>query len=220
MRPIPAVAFMLCLGLGYSPCFAEAEPAVGLIHVATGELTLDGSALGNTAVGILTLDPNQKLRVVEGLLELELLPGAYLRASEGAEIQLLSKDPQRIQVEVLQGPAILAGSKKLLSNVALEHAGNSAEFSDTGYYRVDTPAGSEARLTVVKGKAVVETPTGSYKLKAKQSIALTRSGSVEKVQIDRDELMEWSRQRQDDYVLSRRRQKGFADLAIPGTIRQ
>jgi hypothetical protein len=203
------------------PCFADDEQPVGLIHVATGKLTLDGSPLGNEAIGFLTLDPNQKLRVVEGLLEVELLEGAYLRAAEGAEIRLLSKDPQQIRVEVLEGPAILAGSKKLLDSIVVEHAGNAVRFSDTGYYRLDVAAGTEARLTVVKGRALVETPAGSQQLKGKQSIALTGAATVEKVRkIDKDELMQWSRDRQDEYVLSRRRQKGFADLAIPGTIRQ
>ena len=221
MRPMLAAVLLLSLGLVSSPCHADDEAPVGLIHVATGRLTLDGLPVENGAIGFLTLDPNQKLRVVEGLLELELVDGAYLRAAEGAEVRLLTKDPENLRVEVLAGPAILAGSKKLLDSVILEHAGNQARFSDTGYYRLDSPTGSDARFTVIKGKAVVQTAAGSHELKGKQSIALAGSPAVEKVgKIDKDELMEWSRERQDDYVLSRRRQKGFADLAIPGTIRK
>ena len=220
MRPMLAAAFMFSLAAGY-PCLAETETAVGLIRVVTGKVSLDGLALGNEAVGILTLDPGQTLRVEQGLLELELLPGAYLRAAEDTEIRLLSKNPEQITVELLGGQAILTGSKKLLSNITVQYAGSSARFSQTGYYRWDAVAGPEARLTVVKGKALLETPSGGHQLKAKQAIALTSPAAVEKVrQINKDELMEWSRQRQDDYVLSRRRQKGFADLAIPGTIRQ
>jgi hypothetical protein len=154
----------------------------------------------------------------DGMVEMLLNPGAYLRVSENSEFQLTDNTLETLEIKLLRGTGIIeaTGSEntELSINITTPHA--KMQIVRRGLYRVNVVPGNTTELIVRKGRVVLADShtkiTGGNKVifnSSSFSVAKLRDADKKK-----DTLEGWSKDRasllaQANQRLSARDVNGF-----------
>jgi hypothetical protein len=112
MKLVTILLASAALGLaqtsGY-PTYKQAPAPVqpGALNYVEGDVSVDGQAISQQAVGSLTLRPGQDLKTGNGYAEVLLTPGAFLRVGNGTEIQMETAGLANTRVRFLSGDGLL-----------------------------------------------------------------------------------------------------------------
>lgn len=171
----------------------------GMVAKVQGTVFLDDKALEDSATHFPDVKEKQVVRTEDGLAEILLTPGVFLRLGEKSSIRMVSNRLIDTRVELLTGSAVVESDdvvKDTHVTIACQNA--SVTMPKAGIYRFNA---DPAQLKVYKGTAEVElagqhttAPTGKMVLLGGDSAALQHF-DVE----DTDFLDHWNQQR-SEYV--------------------
>lgn len=182
---------------------ASAQPVIsaksGMVAKIQGAVFLDNTALEDSATHFPDIKEKQIVRTEDGLAEILLTPGVFLRLGEKSSIRMISNRLVDTRVELLTGSAVVESDDVVKdTNVTIVCQKASVTMPKAGIYRFNT---SPAQLKVYKGTADVElgssqasVTTGKMLMLGGESAALQHF-NVE----DTDFLDHWNRQR-SEYV--------------------
>ncbi|HYH84076.1 MAG TPA: hypothetical protein VEX60_01250 [Pyrinomonadaceae bacterium] len=133
-----------------------------------------------------------------GRVELLLNPGSYLRAGDGAEIELTNASLDNLQIKLLRGGAIIeaTGYDGLDISIAVMTPQTRMRIVRSGLYRLNVLPSGVTEVAVQKGRAIIAGEPETLVKGGK--VARVGAGGVEIVKFDkknRDELDFWSRER-------------------------
>jgi hypothetical protein len=136
-----------------------------------------------------------------GRIELLLNPGSYLRAGDGAELELTSASLEDLQIKLLRGGAIIeaTGYDGLDLSIVVTTPQARVRIVRSGLYRVNVLPSGVTEVAVQKGRAFVISAQETLVKGGK--VARVGAGTVEIVKFEkknRDELDFWSRERGHD----------------------
>jgi hypothetical protein len=129
----------------------------GLVHYFEGAVYLNDHPLEARLGKFSSVPQGAELRTEQGLAEVLLTPGVFLRMGARSAIRMLANDLSDTQVELEKGSVILeAGEPNQDTAVTLVYRNWKVHFPQKGLYRIDS---NRASLSVLRGAAeVVTTP--------------------------------------------------------------
>jgi len=140
----------------------------GAIQSVEGTVYLDDKPVQPTAGELPAIKEGQVFRTEQGMGEVLMTPGVFLRLGENSSIKMVSSKLSDMRVEVLGG-SVLAECDNLekASAFMLVYRGNSVSLTKHGLYRVDADQGL---FKVYDGEAIVRAASGQLTLhKGKQT---------------------------------------------------
>ncbi len=169
----------------------------GMINYTEGEVTLDGSSLGNQSIGRAEVEPGQVLETRNGRAEMLLTPGVFLRLDNQTAVKMLNPSITDTQVELQQGTAMVEVDQIARENdLGILTNGVETKLQDKGLYEFHANPGSVA---VYDGKARVFEDDHSVEIKKGHELPLEAGlASAKPRKFDRDQtdqLYDWSKLR-------------------------
>ena len=133
-----------------------------------------------------------------GRVEVLLNPGSYLRAGDGAEVELTNASLDDLQLKVLRGGVIIeaTGYDGLDISIIVTTPQTRVRIVRSGLYRLNVLPSGVTEVAVQKGRAIVGSAPETLVKGGK--VARVGAGGIEIVKFDkknRDELDLWSRER-------------------------
>jgi hypothetical protein len=201
MKPFVVVLTALLLVLIAVP--ASAQPVIsaksGMVAKIQGDVFLDDKALEDSATHFPDVKEKQVVRTEDGMAEILLTPGVFLRMGDHGSIRMISNRLIDTRVELLTGSAVVESDDVVKdTNVTIVCQNGSVTMPKAGIYRFNT---NPAQLKVYKGTAEVDlagqhttVPAGKMLMLSGDS-AVLQHFNVE----DTDFLDHWNRQR-SEYV--------------------
>ena len=115
----------------------QVQPGPGTLNFVEGAVYLDGSPMGQQAVGNAQMAEGQVLETHEGKAEVLLNPGIFLRVGDHSAVRMLSPQLTPSRVEVLRGNASVEVDQLLKQNI-VQVVGNgvTTQLVKTGYYEI------------------------------------------------------------------------------------
>ena len=108
-----------------------------------------------------------------GRVEILLTPVAILRTSGTSDWEMVSSEAADVRMKLHRGSGIVEVRARVKgASISVEAGGISVRLENKGLCRFDSFPGSDAVLTVLKGKARVLDETESLVVKSKRSVAL------------------------------------------------
>ena len=192
----PALLALVAVPVSAQPVISAKS---GMIAKVQGNVFLDDKAVEDSATHFPDVKENQVVRTEDGLAEVLLTPGVFLRMGEHSTIKMISNRLIDTRVELLAGSAVVESDDVAKdTNVTIVCQKGAVTMPKAGLYRFNYDPG---QLKVYKGTAEVEmaaqhvtVTTGKMVMLAGDSAALQRF-DVE----DTDFLDHWNRQR-SEYV--------------------
>ncbi len=181
----------------------SAQPMIsaksGMIAKVQGSVFLDDKAVEDSATRFPDVKEKQVVRTEDGLAEILLTPGVFVRLGEHSSLRMISNRLIDTRVELLAGSAVVESDDVLKdTNVTIVCQKGTVTMPKAGIYRFNT---NPAQLKVYKGSADVElgdqhvtVSTGKMVMLSGES-AVLQHFDVE----DTDFLDHWNRQR-SEYV--------------------
>ena len=189
----------------------------GLISYAEGQVKLAGAG-PKPPYKDLHLGQGQHLLTAAGRVEILLTPVAILRAGGASDWEMVSADASDVRMKLHRGSGIVEVRARVKgARVSVEAGGASVRLENKGVYRFDLFPGSNAVLTVLKGKAQVSDGGGSLLVKSKRSVALG-AGPLEAGKIassTADALAAWHHERSALLAQSTRRARPRQVAGVP-----
>ncbi|HLK20910.1 MAG TPA: hypothetical protein VKT81_18285 [Bryobacteraceae bacterium] len=170
----------------------------GVVQYVEGTAYLNDNPVEPKIGNFPNMKDNEVFRTTEGMAEVLLTPGVFLRMSENSAIRMISNKLTDTRVEILSGSAMVESDEidKELSkeaSVTLLYKGSSMLLVKHGLYRVDAEQGL---FKVYDGEAIVKGDSGQLTLHKGKETVLT--GALMAVSFDTkadDELYRWSDRR-------------------------
>jgi hypothetical protein len=199
MKPLWVVLTALLLALVAIP--ASAQPVIsaksGIVAKVQGKVFLADQALEDSATHFPDVKEKQVVRTEDGLAEVLLTPGVFLRMGENSSIRMVSNRLIDTRVELLTGSAVVESDDVAKdTNVTIVCNNASVTIPKAGIYRFNS---NPAQLKVYKGSAEVElggqhttVTTGKMVMLGGDSALLQRFDTEET-----DFLDHWNRQRSE-----------------------
>jgi hypothetical protein len=133
---------------GAAPEFPN-DPAPGVLNSFTGDVWINGTHANASSAGRATLETGQEISTHEGMAELLLTPGSFLRLGSGSILRLESLSASDVRLRLKQGRAIV---EVLIPRPAIimEQSGVMAAFQKSGLYGFDKGRGE---IAVYSGEA-------------------------------------------------------------------
>ncbi|HWD00537.1 MAG TPA: hypothetical protein VG456_27460 [Candidatus Sulfopaludibacter sp.] len=201
MKPIWVVFTALLLVLVAIP--ASAQPVIsaksGMVAKVQGTVFLGDQALEDSATHFPDIKEKQIVRTEDGLAEILLTPGVFLRLGENSSIRMVSNRLIDTRVELLTGSAVVESDDVVKdTNVTIVCAGGSVTMPKAGIYRFNT---NPAQLKVYKGTADVELGGQRSSVGTGKMVMLTGdSAALQHFDTDETDFLDhWNRQR-SEYV--------------------
>lgn len=141
-----------------------------------------------------SIKENQVFRTTEGMAEVLLTPGVFLRLGENSSIRMVSTKLEDTRVEVLQGSAMVECEDLPKDNaIMLLYKGNEMLLVKHGLFRVDADQGL---FKVFEGEAIVKGESGQLTLHKGKETALNGVLMAENFDPKADDdLYRWSDRR-------------------------
>lgn len=198
----------LCLSIVDS---LVAQETVGLIHLSTGRVAVD--ELPFQGIGVLSLEPGEEMVCTQGMTEMLLLPGLYVRLSEGSAVKMHKAEPSDVVLELMKGNAIFEAVRNPDERATLQYGDIRIKPQKKGVLRLDAADPTSARAVVLKGAALAVVDGESIPIKSKQALSLSGDHAVAKAgKPPKDALAKWHKDRSNQTYNERMPEKGFADL--------
>jgi len=166
----------------------------GVIQYVEGSAYLNDNQVEPKTGQFPNIKDNEVFRTTEGMAEVLLTPGVFLRLGENSSIRMISGKLTDTQVEVLKGSAMVECDDLAKDNaVMLVYKGNSMLLVKHGLYRVDADQGL---FKVFDGEAIVKGDSGQLTLHKGKQTVLTGALMAESFDPKADdELYRWSDRR-------------------------
>jgi len=150
----------------------------------------------------------------DGLVEMLLNPGSFLRMAENSEFQLTNNSLEALEISVTRGTSIIeaTGSEdtELAINITTPHA--RMMIVRRGLYRVNVVPGDNTELIVRKGRVLLS--DSHTKIKSGNKVIFSSNtfsvAKLNKVDKQKDKLEVWSKQRAETVALANRRVSAVA----------
>lgn len=186
------------IGLALSAVAALAQQVIsahsGTIQYVSGDV-YDGDRLVESKFGNFPeIKENAVLRTGEGLAEVLLTPGVFLRVGENSSLRMITNRLVDTRLEFLSGRAVIEADDLLKDNsVTLVYRDYTIHLNKKGLYRLDSePAG----LRVFDGEATVALGGETIEVKEGKMLAFGSQLAVAKFDKEAtDSLDRWSRRR-------------------------
>lgn len=152
--PTMLVLFMLTVSASGQSVISTRS---GLVHYFEGAVYLNDHPLEARLGKFSSVPQGAELRTEQGLAEVLLTPGVFLRMGARSAIRMLANDLSDTQIDLEKGSAIVeAGQPNQNTAVTLIYRNWKVRFPQKGLYRIDA---NRASLSVLQGAAeVVTTP--------------------------------------------------------------
>ena len=166
----------------------------GVVQYVEGSAYLNDNQIEPRAGEFPSIKENQVFRTAEGMAEVLLTPGVFLRMGENSSIRMVSTKLDDTRVEVLKGSAMVEVDDLAKDNaVMLLYKGNEMLLVKHGLFRVDADQGL---LKVFDGEAIVKGESGQLTLHKGKETALNGVLMAENFDAKADdELYRWSDRR-------------------------
>ena len=132
----------------------------------------------------------------DGMAEILLNPGSYLRVGHNSSFEFGSTDLEDLKLNLRAGSAVLELYATDEFKVSVKLPQSEMNLTRSGVFRIDVMSDGSAKLSVVKGKAYVG-PAASTEVAAGRTATVTRAGvSVTKFDKSSMDLLDtWSKSR-------------------------
>jgi hypothetical protein len=166
----------------------------GVVQYVEGSAYLNDNQIEPRSGEFPSIKENQVFRTTEGMAEVLLTPGAFLRIGENSSIRMVSNKLDDTRVEVLKGSAMVEVDDMAKDNaVMLLYKGNEMQLVKHGLFRVDADQGL---LKVYDGEAIVKAESGQLTLHKGKETALNGVLMAENFDAKADDdLYRWSDRR-------------------------
>jgi hypothetical protein len=166
----------------------------GVVQYVEGSAYLNDNQIEPRAGEFPSIKENQVFRTTEGMAEVLLTPGVFLRMGENSSIRMVSTKLDDTRVEVLKGSAMVEVDDLAKDNaVMLLYKGNEMLLVKHGLFRVDAEQGL---LKVYDGEAIVKGESGQLTVHKGKDTALNGVLMAENFDAKADdELYRWSDRR-------------------------
>jgi hypothetical protein len=166
----------------------------GVIQYVEGTAYLNNNQVEPKTGEFPNIRESEIFRTTEGMAEVLLTPGVFLRLGENSSIRMVSNKLTDTQVEILSGAAMVECDDLAKDNaVTLLYKGNNMQLVKHGLYRVDAEQGL---FKVYDGEAIVKGESGQLTLHKGKETALTGVLMAENFDPKADdELYRWSDRR-------------------------
>jgi hypothetical protein len=201
MKALWVTSAGLLLALAAVP--VSAQPVIsaksGMIAKVQGNVFLDDQALEDSATHFPDVKEKQVVRTEDGLVEVLLTPGVFVRMGEHSVLRMISNRLIDTRIELLSGSAVVESDDVVKdTNVTIVCQKASVTMPKMGIYRFNT---SPAQLKVYKGTADVEL-SGQHNVVSTGKMVMLDGDSATLQHFDvedTDFLDHWNRQR-SEYV--------------------
>jgi hypothetical protein len=142
----------MLISLGTMPAgilATEVPPQLGTLNSFTGEVWINGAAAGPISAGRTTLEIGRSVKTGEGMAELLLTPGSFLRLGNHSELTLEAAGTPQVRVRLGTGEALIE-VLDLRGSIVLEQNGVTAVVRKPGLYDFDY---KRALMAVYAGEA-------------------------------------------------------------------
>jgi hypothetical protein len=166
----------------------------GVVQHVEGTAYLNDNQVEPRAGEFPNIKENQVFRTTEGMAEVLLTPGVFLRMGENSSIKMVSNKLTDTRVEVLSGSAMVECDDFPKDNaVTLLAKGNEVQLVKRGLYRLDADLGL---LKVYDGEAIAKNESGQVTLHKGKQTLLTGALMAENFDPKADDdLYRWSDRR-------------------------
>jgi len=166
----------------------------GVIQYVEGSAYLNDNQVEPKIGQFPNIKDNEVFRTTEGMAEVLLTPGVFLRLGENSSIRMLSNKLTDTRVEVLSGSALVECEDLAKDNaILLLYKGNELVLVKHGLYRVDADQGL---FKVYDGEAIVKGESGQLTLHKGKETLLTGALMAENFDPKADDdLYRWSDRR-------------------------
>jgi hypothetical protein len=166
----------------------------GVIQYVEGSAYLNDNPVEPKVGQFPNIKENEVFRTTEGMAEVLLTPGVFLRMTENSSIRMVSNKLTDTRVEVLAGSAMVECEDLAKDNaITLLYKGSSMLLVKHGLYRVDADQGL---FKVFDGEAIVKGDSGQLTLHKGKETALTGAFMAENFDTKADDdLYRWSDRR-------------------------
>jgi len=175
-------------------------PLPGTVNYVEGQVAIDGQNLSAASAASALLETNQALTTGQGMAELLLTPGVFLRTGGNSEVHMISPDLADTQVELVHGSALLEVTELFKeNNLSVLVGGAATRIDKMGLYEfnADQPA-----ISVLDGEATVSEGDMHVTLKKGHTVLLAtgqpfKAQSFNKDAVESDPLYRWSELRSE-----------------------
>jgi hypothetical protein len=165
----------------------------GVVQHVEGTAYLNDQQIEPRAGEFPNIKENQVFRTSEGMAEVLLTPGVFLRMGENSSIKMVSNKLTDTRVEVLSGSAMVECDIAKDNAITLLAKGNEMSLVKHGLYRVDADQGL---FKVYDGEALVKNDSGQVTLHKGKQTLLTGALMAENFDPKADDdLYRWSDRR-------------------------
>lgn len=196
---VVGTAFLLAL----TAATAMAQPVIsaksGMVAKVQGTVFLDNQALEDSATHFPDVKEKQVVRTEDGLAEILLTPGVFLRLGEHSSARMISNRLIDTRVELLTGSAVVETDDVVKdTNVTIVCQAATVTMPKAGIYRFNA---SPAQLKVYKGTAEVEQGQQHVTVTAGKLVMFGgESAALQHFDVDDTDFLDhWNRQR-SEYV--------------------
>jgi uncharacterized membrane protein YgcG len=174
---------------------AATMPAPGTINYVEGQVTLDGQSVAVSSPNPVLVATNQTLDTSQGMAEMLLTPGVFLRLGSNSEVRMVSPGLADTSVALLKGSAMLEAAELFKqNNLSVMVGGAIVRIDKQGLYDINA---YQLTVTVLDGEATVSQGNAHLNLK-KGHILRLAAGQPFKAQkfdenaVQADPLYRWS----------------------------
>ena len=201
MKALWVVAAAAVLGLMAVPVMAQPVISAksGMIAKVQGSVFLDDKAVEDSATHFPDVKEKQVVRTEDGLAEILLTPGVFLRMGEHSSIRMVSNRLIDTRVELLTGTAVVESDDVVKdTNTTIVCQKASVTMPKPGIYRFNTNPG---QLKVYKGSAEVDFGSQHVTVGTAKMVMLNGdSAALQHFDVDETDFLDhWNRQR-SEYV--------------------
>jgi hypothetical protein len=183
---------VFAVGLAHAQYMISAHS--GVVQYVEGTAYLNENQVEPRAGEFPNIKENQVFRTTEGMAEVLLTPGVFLRMGENSSIKMVSNKLTDTRLEILSGSAMVECDDFPKDNaVTLLAKGNEMQLVKRGLYRVDADQGL---LKVYDGEAIAKNESGQVTLHKGKQTLLTGALMAENFDPKADDdLYRWSDRR-------------------------
>jgi len=162
-------AGLLLAALMAAPLWGANTPLPGTVNYVEGQASLGGQALSSKSIGSVELRPGESLSTENGMAEILLTPGVFLRLGDNSSVRMVSPRLTNTEVNLSRGRALVEADQLYKANDVRVTVGNATtRLLKTGLYGFDADRGEvrvfSGQAWVLEGERQVKVnPAGKLK---------------------------------------------------------
>ena len=175
--------FFLTVSLSV-PGWAAVPGVPGTVNYVEGKAAIGSQALNSKSIGWAQLQPGQSITTENGMVEVLLTPGVFLRLGHDSSAKMISPALANTEVELTKGHAMVEADQIHKANdIRIVEGNASTRLAKTGLYDFDIDQG---QVRVFKGEATVREDDRQVKVKGGHEVYLETSGKLKAKKFDKE----------------------------------